>query len=269
MSAFRSHARLALGRVGITRPRLASAWMCCQRQAMTRSPHPLPPRRGGRILAYHAVGQSEWGFNDLSPARFRRQLESALDARYRFVTARHIALTGGAPDELAITFDDGLKSVCATAAPILQEMRIPFTVFAVSRWADGTHPYAEFAMNWRDLEAVAKNGAQIGSHSATHPNFARITPEIATGELVESRETILKQLGIDVVEFAIPFGQQGDWNSTAQQLAQCAGYEVIYSQAETTAFPGTISRTKITKWDNRRVFIAALEGRFDAWEERY
>ena len=60
-----------------------------------------------------------WGVNDVSPAQFRRQIELALREGYRFVAASEIGRTGGSPRDLAITFDDGLKSTLTIAAPIL------------------------------------------------------------------------------------------------------------------------------------------------------
>ena len=45
----------------------------------------------GRILCYHSVGQEEWGINDVTPAQFRRHIELALNAGYRFVPASEIA----------------------------------------------------------------------------------------------------------------------------------------------------------------------------------
>jgi hypothetical protein len=69
--------------------------------------------------------------------RFRRHLESALEAGYKFVPASEIA-DGRAPvNSLAITFDDGIRSAATTAAPVLAELGIPWTLFIVSGWADG------------------------------------------------------------------------------------------------------------------------------------
>jgi hypothetical protein len=77
------------------------------------------PRQRGRILCYHAVGQPEFGVNDVPPVRFRRQIELALELGYRFVAPAEIAATGGEPKQLAVSFDDALKSVRTKADPIL------------------------------------------------------------------------------------------------------------------------------------------------------
>src|SRR5688572_3462037 len=110
---------------GIRRKDVAAARMCCERHWLAsfgRSRN----RKIGRILCYHTVGQPEWGVNDVTPADFRRQIETALKAGHRFVHASEIASNGGQPNDLAITFDDGLKSVLTHAAPILKDYNLPW-----------------------------------------------------------------------------------------------------------------------------------------------
>jgi peptidoglycan/xylan/chitin deacetylase (PgdA/CDA1 family) len=224
-----------------------------------------------RILAYHAVGTPYVGNNDLAPRRFREQLEFALDAGYTFVPASEIA-DGRAPAKsLAITFDDGIRSAATTAAPILAELGIPWTLFVVSGWADGdARDWAgDMLMGWKDIEGLASQGVHIGSHSVTHPNFSHIDSGRTAFELEESRRVIESRLGIEVDEFAIPMGQSRDWTACAANVAADAGYRRVYSQADAARFPGTVARTFITRWDNQRVFRAALGGTYARWEEWY
>jgi peptidoglycan/xylan/chitin deacetylase (PgdA/CDA1 family) len=109
--------------------------------------------------------------------------------------------------------------------------------------------------------------AEIGSHSATHPDIGRVDVGHLGRELVESREAIEKNVGTRVTSFAIPFGQSNNWSVLAQQEAAAAGYEVVYAQAEETRPAGTVPRTFVTQFDQPRIFDALLEGAFDRWEE--
>ncbi|MGB3482207.1 MAG: polysaccharide deacetylase family protein [Mycobacterium sp.] len=209
--------------------------------------------------------------NDVAPERFRRHLESALEAGYVFVPATEIA-DGHAPSNaLAITFDDGIRSAATTAAPILRELGIPWTLFVVSDWVDGAaREWAgDIMMGWKEVEHLASQGVVIGSHSLSHPNFSDIDGGQTVRELKESRRVIESRLGIEIDEFAIPFGQSHDWTETAAVAAADAGYTHVYAQAEDTRYPGTFARTFITRWDNDRVFRSALSGAFDKWEEWY
>jgi peptidoglycan/xylan/chitin deacetylase (PgdA/CDA1 family) len=253
--------------VGLERRRVAPARMCCERYALATF-GARRRRPGGRILAYHTVGQPEWGVNDVSPRQFRRQLELALRLGYRFVPASHIALTGGAPLELAVTFDDGARSVRTHAAPILRDYGIPYTVFLVTDWSDGrVDQHVGKVMTWPEVAELVAAGAEIGSHSVAHPDFAAIGPERREHELTESRHVIQARLGLAPETFAIPFGQSGNWPSGAAQAARKAGYAIVYAQAEETRPAETIARTFVTRFDGDYLFRALLRGAFDRWEE--
>jgi peptidoglycan/xylan/chitin deacetylase (PgdA/CDA1 family) len=225
-------------------------------------------RRSGRILCYHSIGQPEYGVNDVAPERFRRHLDLALAAGYRFVAPSQIARTGGGPKELAISFDDGLKSVLTNAAPILEERGIPFAVFPVSNWSDMKPAWCpERVLTWGELELLLKRGAELGSHSVSHPDFAKIGHQQRLDELAQSRDVIRQRLGFAPESFAIPFGQSGNWPEPCAEAARRAGYSIVYAQAEETRPKGTVPRTFVTKHDSDRVFKAVLAGKYDRWEE--
>ena len=258
-------AKTAAKTVGVRRSRLASARMCCERNvlATVRRPGPL----ASRILCYHSIGTPEWGVNDVSPAQFRQHIELALREGYRFVPADTIANGEASERDLAITFDVGLASV-ANAIPVLTEYHIPWTLFVVSGWADGTSGWREgIFMDWDAIERAAAAGAQLGSHSVSHPDFAGLSAETAEFELRTSRRTMADRIGVTPSTFAIPLGQSGNWTPRDQTAALTAGYTQIYAQSEARRPKGTVPRTFITRFDSDRIFRAALTGKFDRWEE--
>jgi peptidoglycan/xylan/chitin deacetylase (PgdA/CDA1 family) len=242
--------------------------MCCERHVLARSRRPRAAPNG-RILCYHSIGTPRWGVNDVPPARFRRQLELALKWGYRFVPAATIAAGKGEARDLAITFDDGLRTVSTNAAPVLEELRVPWSLFVVTDWADGKASWWAdgLLLDWREIEALARRGATIASHSVTHPTFGALTPEAAASELQMSRRAIRDHLGIDTREFAIPVGRRKDWPAHAQAAARDAGYDIIYAGTEDLRPENTVARTFVTRFDSDRLFRAALGGAFDGWEE--
>lgn len=259
--------KATLRRAGFTRLRAAAVRMCCERAALSLAGERRPAR--SRILCYHGVGTPSWGVNDVSPARFRSQLETAIRAGYHFVPAELIA-SGDDIDErrLAITFDDGLASVAEYAAPVLEDLGIPWTLAVVTDWADGQHEFGDGVMlNWAEIERLAERGATIASHSVSHQDFGLIDAPHAEAELFESRITIASRIGITPSAFAIPLGQTKNWNSTAQEAAIRAGYLTVYAQSEERRHAGTVGRTFVTRFDSPRIFRAALAGAFDRWEE--
>lgn len=253
--------------LGVERHHLAPARMCCERHWLATFGKSRR-RYVGRILCYHTIGEPDWGVNDVTPAQFRRHIELALNAGFRFAPASEIARGGGDAKTLAITFDDGMKSVLTRAAPILKEYGLPWSFFPVTDWCDGgAHWLGDTVMGWADVEAAMRAGGELGSHSLTHPDFSTIDMARTADELGVSRDVIRKNLGIAPDSFAIPFGQSGNWSEAAQACAREAGYDVVYAQAEETRTPGTIARTFVTKFDGDRIFKALLAGKYDSWEE--
>lgn len=251
------------------RQRAATARLRCERTSLAL----LAKRRlktSGRLLCYHSVGQPEFGHNNVSPARFRRQIELALERGHRFVPAAKIARGDGTPFDLGITFDDGWRSVLTTAAPILKEYAIPWTLFVATGFVDEqSNWHRSHVLRWQEIGDLMDMGVEIGSHSVSHPDFARIEQQKAVDELELSREAISSRFGFEVDCFAIPFGQSSNWTPFAQEAALRAGYRLIYAQAENTRPLGTIARTFVTSNDNDWIFGALLEGAFDNWEEWY
>jgi peptidoglycan/xylan/chitin deacetylase (PgdA/CDA1 family) len=227
-------------------------------------------KSSGRLLCYHSVGQPEFGVNNASPERFRRQIEFALEKGHRFVPAAKIARGEGNALDLGITFDDGWRSVLTTAAPILSEYKIPWTLFVATNFLDEQSDWhRSHALRWEEIGDLLSLGVEIGSHSVSHPDFARIDEQKVVDELGRSRATIASRLGLLVDCFAIPFGQSNNWTPFAQEAALRAGYKLIYAQAENTRPAGTVPRTFVTSIDGDRIFSALLEGAFDDWEEWY
>jgi peptidoglycan/xylan/chitin deacetylase (PgdA/CDA1 family) len=122
-------------------------------------------------------------------------------------------------------------------------------------------------LGWDDIEALVRDGAEIGSHSCTHPDFAKLDAQRVVDELGHSRETIKARLGFAPQSFAVPFGQSANWPEACAAAAREVGYDTIYAQAEETRPNGTIARTFVTKYDGDRIFSALLAGKYDCWEE--
>jgi peptidoglycan/xylan/chitin deacetylase (PgdA/CDA1 family) len=251
------------------RARLAKVRMYLERQALA-SFGARNAKPGGRLLCYHSVGQAELGVNDCSPRRFRSHIELAIRRGHRFVPAAQIASGRGGARDLAITFDDGWKSIFTIAAPVLREFQIPSTLFVATGLVDDPSDWHRSRMlTWEEIVDLSETGMEIGSHSISHPDFRKIDDERIVDELITSRIRLKSRLGLAINGFAIPFGQSNNWTSFAHRAALQAGYELIYAQAENTRPPGTIARTFVTSMDDERIFDALLQGAFDEWEEWY
>lgn len=181
------------------------------------------------VIAYHSV-RPNWSHPlSVTPERFRAQL-SALAARGCHGVTLSEAVRAGAG--LAVTFDDAFASVARWAAPVLDELGWPATVFvpttAVTRgerlaWLAESDPGDEFApLTWQELERLHAAGWEIGSHSCTHRRLSLLDDDELRRELVESRETILERVG-SCTSVSYPWGEV---DARVVEAAQRAGYSI-------------------------------------------
>ncbi|MBC8052943.1 MAG: polysaccharide deacetylase family protein [Sphingobacteriaceae bacterium] len=120
-----------------------------------------------------------------------------------------------------ITFDDGFESDYSIALPILLKHNARAVFFIVPSFI-GKPEY----MTWDQVKNLHANGMEIGSHSFTHPNFAKLTIDQKIHELAVSKTTIENMLNIKVKSFAIPFGMYDE--ETIKCVFQ-AGYEFCFT----------------------------------------
>ena len=188
-------------------------------------------------LTYHAITDG-WGDElALPPASFEAQLRRLARAGYRGVTFSELAAQPSARGIVAITFDDAFASVYEHAAPVLQELNWPATVFATTRavagheamhWLSGAgHPEPDDArelqpLTWAQIEALAERGWEIGSHSVSHRLLSALDPDERSEELVSSRNAIAERVG-SCVSLSYPWGEVND---VVVEAARRTGYSV-------------------------------------------
>jgi peptidoglycan/xylan/chitin deacetylase (PgdA/CDA1 family) len=176
------------------------------------------PRR--LLLCFHAV-DATWPDASLyvPPERFARFLERLSHAGFHGATLGEIARDRGRDRLVAITFDDAYTSVHGIAAPLLDRLGWPATVFVpTAPLVDGTplywvgsdiqarHPVATAQLGWAELADLARRGWEIGSHSRTHRLLSRLDDAELTLELAGSREEITAAVGrCDSVSY--PWGE--------------------------------------------------------------
>ncbi len=107
---------------------------------------------------------------------------------------------------VALTFDDGFVNFGDVAAPLLADHGMPSTLFVVStpperRTGGQGAPTAAFrscrCSNWDALGRLGAQGVEIGAHTRTHVNVARLTNAASPDEIVGGAERIRTELGYD------------------------------------------------------------------------
>jgi peptidoglycan/xylan/chitin deacetylase (PgdA/CDA1 family) len=136
---------------------------------------------------------------------------------------------------ISFSFDDGLKN-CLDAARILEEYGARGCFYVCSDMVGETDPSvlrhfcetrlcmppSEF-MDWADLESLLKRGHEIGSHTKSHPDLARVPEDLLAEEIEGSRELLRARLG-NVDHFAWPYGTFGHFRPEAARFVFRAGY---------------------------------------------
>jgi len=214
----------------------------------------LPP-----VLCYHKVERrQELGVTRISPKRFAKQIERLARAGWKSLgLSEVIACANGsrmaAPNELAITFDDGYRGLREHAFPVLEAHGFRATCFVITdfagklnRWdvAYGGRRFAHLA--WRDMRAWQGRGIEFASHTATHPRLTRMSELGVYEELDRSRRTMAAELGAEPAAVSYPFGAFGE---REERLALEAGYAGGFGIARGWSGSVTsIARTPVYLW---------------------
>ena len=187
-----------------------------------------PSPSAGVVLYYHAVKPRQ-------RQRFARQMDHLLRGAAPFQIGKPKVARAGIRT-VAVTFDDGFRSVVENAVPELSDRGIPFTVFVPSgslgvrpTWVlDPKHPsWGEQVVSASELRALTQMPlATIGSHSISHPNFLRLDPTRSREELATSKATLEALTGKAVDLFSFPHGAH---DAALIDLAREVGYRHVYT----------------------------------------
>jgi len=192
---------------------------------------------GAVVLTYHDVIDAPVARADeVSVETLRADLEAVRRWGLRFVDLTELVarVEAGQPIDglAAVTFDDALVGIHRVALPLLQELRVPATVFAVScrlavrdaEWRPGS----QRLMSADELVDVADAGVGVQSHSRTHADLTAIAGDgrALHDELAGSRQDLEQILGRPVEQLAYPFGYFDRRVCTA---AAEAGYRAAFT----------------------------------------
>ncbi len=118
--------------------------------------------------------------------------------------------------KIAISFDAAWgDEFTQEILDILKEYNIKSTFFLVGFWAD-EYPH--------QVKKIHEAGHEIGNHSSTHPDLAKISQEEIIHELNVTGEKIEKITGKKPILFRPPFGS---YNNTLLTTAEDLGYYTI------------------------------------------
>ena len=186
-------------------------------------------------LYYHAVPTHE-------RQRFAQQMDMLLRVA-KPVAADFTVPPADGSHNVAVTFDDGFRSVIDNALPELAQRDIPATLFIPSGCL-GQHPpwlqnrvhtdAHETILTSTELQAIASALVTVGSHTVTHRNLLSLSHTDVTTELRQSRTKLSELCATEVRLLSFPHGA---YDHHIVQLSQQAGYTRVFTTLPTLVDP--------------------------------
>lgn len=205
---------------------------------------------GGRIGRGQSIVLCYHGVTTQQKIAFERQLEYVSERITSIDRIKKNSATRiGVKPHIVLTFDDAYSNLCVNVVPLLNRLKLPAVIFAVTnnmgeKPAWGLWKNDAKTMTERQLTECRSETIGIGSHSHRHVDLAKLTGEDLESELGESKECLEQLLGAPVHDLALPYGSYGE------HVLKCAldvGYRRIYT-LEAHAFKGSQDWEKIGRF---------------------
>jgi len=112
---------------------------------------------------------------------------------------------------VSLTFDDGYYSAYSKGLPILDAAGIKSTFYTITTLVGDT---LDGYVTQSQLQALYKNGHEIGNHTRTHPFLSTVSPTQLTSEVTGAQQD-LQGWGYNPTTFAYPYDDYGGSSTSA------------------------------------------------------
>jgi glycosyltransferase involved in cell wall biosynthesis/peptidoglycan/xylan/chitin deacetylase (PgdA/CDA1 family) len=219
------------------------------------------------VLCYHSINNAPSVDLAVDPAVFREQILLLKALGFQFVNFGQLVyrlLRWGPPkgNVACVTFDDGYLDNLTQAAPILADLKVPATTFitsgllvrepAVLEHFRKLTNYPTAYLDARSAAQLHSAGFEIGAHTHSHANLARLDLEETRDQVLHSRRIIEDAIAAPVRSFAYPFGKRGiHYTPETVTVVREAGFH----GAAAVAFRSVTARESIRVFEVPRFFV--------------
>jgi peptidoglycan/xylan/chitin deacetylase (PgdA/CDA1 family) len=188
------------------------------------------------ILCYHGVSDSWPAPTTVRLSDFEAQLSALVARDYHGATLSEALIAPPHERTMVVTFDDAHRSVFERAAPVMERLGIPGTVYVPTEYPGSNRPMAwdgydiwlgtahepELAcMGWDQLRELVGRGWEVGSHTRSHPRLTQQADAEVAAELGDSRRECEARIGARCLSIAYPYS---DCDDRVARAARDAGY---------------------------------------------
>jgi peptidoglycan/xylan/chitin deacetylase (PgdA/CDA1 family) len=171
-----------------------------------------------------------------------------------------------------LTFDDGLRNFLTVAAPVLNELGLPATMFLVtdrvearglSNLGSTWDPLDDrISLSWPEAQTLrSAQGIEFGSHTCSHPELPELSANVDR-ELRDSFDAMRKNLPDPFPPpLAYPYG---NYSESIAEKARLAGYScALTTEAGSNSFDTDLfqlRRAVVRSYDTTEIFAARVSG---------
>lgn len=231
-----------------------------------------PDRTGIPILVYHRFGPVVMDSMTVTTHQFESHVKYLLETNHSIIPLRHLVDYHLRRREslpcrsVAITVDDGHKSVYTDLAPLVKKYQIPVTLFLYPSAISN----ASYAMTWDQLREMKVFGLfAFQGHTYWHPNFKKEKKKLSPADyekfvemqLTKSKEKLEKELATKVDMLSWPFGiYDEDLIRKAAEAGYVSAFTIERHHAKISDPIMALPRYLITSSDKGKVFHKILGG---------
>lgn len=223
------------------------------------------------VLCYHGLSETWPADLAVRPREFEAQLRQLQERGFKALTFTEAVNWTGAGKVVAITFDDGYRSVLELGLPILERLGMTATLFVptdyigkgepmawpgIDQWLGGEHEPELVPLTWEEIRELQGAGWEIGSHTRSHPHLSEIDRGLLPSELGDSKSVCERELGRTCTSIAYPYG---DYDEAVEAATREAGYAAAAAlpdeiSGEAKSDPLAYPRVGIYRGDSARAF---------------
>ncbi len=165
------------------------------------------------VLTFHSVDRTD-SVLSVTPEQLGSMVRGIRASGHTVVSLRALLSQPDGEDQIALTFDDGFRSVFEEGLPVLRKEGATATLFLTTGHVGGQNDWPtqpDWApkhpmMSWDEVRALHDAGWEVQAHTVSHPDLRALDDAEVRSEMARSDDEIEARLGRRPDQFAYPYG---------------------------------------------------------------